>query len=92
MGSFLHGSSASEVFGSGCDKIGVMTTPRTDADKAFEAFRRTGDADALAVVYDELAPGLLRLALKLLGDASVAEDVSLRGLATSCAIMALRLT
>ncbi len=52
-----------------------MTTPCSDADKAFEVFRRTGDADALAVVYDELAPGLLRLALKLLGDASAAEDV-----------------
>lgn len=55
-----------------------MTTPAdppSAADRAFATFRRTGDADALGAVYDELAPGLLRLAVKLLGDAGAAEDV-----------------
>ncbi|MBL8863479.1 MAG: sigma-70 family RNA polymerase sigma factor [Planctomycetes bacterium] len=41
----------------------------------FELWRARGDAEALAEVFDALAPGLLRLAIHLVGDAAAAEDL-----------------
>lgn len=41
----------------------------------FERWRTLGDAAALSDVFDALAPGLLRLAIHLVGDAAAAEDL-----------------
>lgn len=41
----------------------------------FERWRTRGDAAALSDVFDALAPGLLRLAIHLVGDAAAAEDL-----------------
>jgi len=46
-----------------------------DAGADFEAWRRGGDPDALARVFDALAPGLLRLGVHLVGAAHAAEDL-----------------
>ena len=40
----------------------------------FQRFRRRGDARALGAVFDATAPELLRTAVHLVGDASLAED------------------
>ncbi|MCC6785480.1 MAG: sigma-70 family RNA polymerase sigma factor [Planctomycetes bacterium] len=40
----------------------------------FERFRRSGDAEALAAVFEATAPGLLRLAVQLCDDPAQAED------------------
>jgi RNA polymerase sigma-70 factor (ECF subfamily) len=45
------------------------------ADRKFERWRRTGEARALADVFDEIAPQLLRLAIHLVGDVAAAEDL-----------------
>jgi RNA polymerase sigma-70 factor (ECF subfamily) len=45
------------------------------ADRSFERWRRTGDAGALADVFDAIAPRLLRLAVHLAGDMNAAEDL-----------------
>src|SRR5262245_57154579 len=47
----------------------------TSLEERFQRFRRTGDPDELAAVYDATAPRLLRTALHLVGTASEAEDV-----------------
>ena len=44
-------------------------------EKAFTRFRRTGDPKALADVFDATAPELFRVAMHLLGDPHLAEDV-----------------
>jgi len=44
-------------------------------EKKFERWRRKGDTDALADVFDAIAPRLLRLAIHLVGDVSAAEDL-----------------
>ncbi|MGE3352626.1 MAG: sigma-70 family RNA polymerase sigma factor [Planctomycetota bacterium] len=49
--------------------------PTAAADRAFARWRRTGDAGALAAVYDATAPELLRLALHLVRHPAHAEDV-----------------
>lgn len=41
----------------------------------FERWRTRGDGAALADVFDALAPGLLRLAIHLVGDPAAAEDL-----------------
>ncbi len=41
----------------------------------FERWRTRGDGAALSDVFDALAPGLLRLAIHLVGDAAAAEDL-----------------
>lgn len=46
----------------------------TSLEARFESFRRTGDPDDLAAVYDATAPRLLRTALHLVSSASEAED------------------
>jgi RNA polymerase sigma-70 factor (ECF subfamily) len=46
-----------------------------DPDTRFLDFRRTGDPGALADVFDEAAPELLRLALHFADDPAVAEDL-----------------
>ena len=44
-------------------------------DRLFERFRQTGDARALAGVFDLTAPELLRVATHLVGDRATAEDL-----------------
>lgn len=44
-------------------------------DLLFERYRRTGDPDLLAQVFDWTAPRLLRAAVHLTGDAASAEDL-----------------
>lgn len=44
-------------------------------DAAFARFRRSGDADALAAVFDATAPRLLLVAMHLSRDAQAAEDL-----------------
>src|SRR6185295_4479460 len=44
-------------------------------ENKFERWRRKGDTDALADVFDAIAPRLLRLAIHLVGDVSAAEDL-----------------
>jgi len=52
-----------------------MESPSPAPERLFAEFRRTGDPRALGRLYDELAPELLRLALRLARDAAEAEDV-----------------
>ena len=49
-----------------------MTSP---LEHAFQNFRTTGSPEALAEVYDAVAPHLLRLAMHLAVDAAAAEDL-----------------
>lgn len=44
-------------------------------DEMFARYVRTRDADALAFVFEQTAPGLARRARRLLGDARAAEDL-----------------
>jgi len=44
-------------------------------DRLFQRFRTVGDASALAELYDEVAPELLRISRHLVRDAAEAEDV-----------------
>jgi RNA polymerase sigma-70 factor (ECF subfamily) len=44
-------------------------------DHLFDRYRRTGDPELLARVFDRTAPRLLRAALHLSGDAAAAEDL-----------------
>ncbi|HVS11918.1 MAG TPA: sigma-70 family RNA polymerase sigma factor, partial [Planctomycetota bacterium] len=44
-------------------------------DRLFQRFRARGDASALAELYDEVAPELLRISRHLVRDAVEAEDV-----------------
>src|SRR6185295_8902688 len=44
-------------------------------ENKFERWRRKGDTDALADVFDAIAPRLLRLAMHLVGDVAAAEDL-----------------
>src|SRR5262245_40437457 len=53
----------------------VMETERSEADRLFRAFARSGDPRALGEVYDLVAPELLRIALHTARDAAEAEDV-----------------
>ncbi len=48
---------------------------RGNIDRRFARFRRTGDAAALAKLFDAAAPELLRVALYLSGDRHAAEDL-----------------
>src|SRR5882672_8324316 len=48
---------------------------QSEPDKLFDRWRSRGDAEALAQVFDQLAPGLLRLAVHLVDDAAAAEDL-----------------
>jgi RNA polymerase sigma-70 factor (ECF subfamily) len=52
-----------------------MESPRSEPDRLFAEFRRTGDPRALGEVYDRLAPELLRVALHTTRAAAEAEDV-----------------
>ena len=45
------------------------------AERRFERYRRKGDLDALGAVFDELAPGLLRVAMHVAPDPAAAEDL-----------------
>ncbi len=45
------------------------------SETRFERWRTRGDGAALSEVFDELAPGLLRLAIHLVGDPAAAEDL-----------------
>ncbi len=45
------------------------------ADQAFARFARSGDSRALALVFDETAPELLRVASHLVSDLDLAEDL-----------------
>ena len=47
----------------------------TAVDAAFARFRERGAADDLAIVFDALAPALLRVALHLRADPHAAEDL-----------------
>ena len=47
----------------------------TNPDRLFARFRRTGDPEALARVFDAVAPKLLAVARHLVTDAAEAEDV-----------------
>lgn len=44
-------------------------------DRSFERWREHADSSALAAVFDACAPGLLRLAIHLVGDPHAAEDL-----------------
>jgi RNA polymerase sigma-70 factor (ECF subfamily) len=53
-----------------------MSDPReTTPDARFLRWRRTGEPDELAAVFDATAPGLLRLGIHLVGRAGEAEDL-----------------
>lgn len=44
-------------------------------ERLFQRWRQRGDAQALGELFDRTAPGLLKLAIHLVGDASAAEDL-----------------
>ena len=52
-----------------------MQTDRTEADRLFRVFAKSGDPRALGEVYDLVAPELLRVALHATREAAEAEDV-----------------
>ena len=52
-----------------------MEAERSEPDRLFRVFTRSGDPRALGEVYDLLAPELLRIALHTARDAAEAEDV-----------------
>ena len=47
----------------------------SSVDELFQAFRSGGDPGALGAVYDRVAPELLAVAVHLVGDPALAEDV-----------------
>ena len=49
--------------------------PAQTSEQRFERFRRTGDLAALTQLFDEIAPELLPLALRLAGTRHDAEDL-----------------
>ncbi len=51
------------------------TTSCPSTEQLFLRFRENGDADALGEVFDRTAPKLLLLAMHMVQDASVAEDL-----------------
>lgn len=55
--------------------IGVPAMSARSPESEFVRWREHGDPDALAFVFDALAPGLHRLAVHVAGDAGVAEDL-----------------
>ncbi|HTF90848.1 MAG TPA: sigma-70 family RNA polymerase sigma factor [Planctomycetota bacterium] len=52
-----------------------MKEERSEADRLFRVFARSGDPRALGEVYDLLAPDLLRVAMHATRDTAEAEDV-----------------
>jgi len=57
------------------DSCSLLMMSRPEIDRAFARFKRTGEPDALARVFDGCAHELLRLAVHLVHDLDVAEDL-----------------